>query len=250
MRSISGLPISPTASSATRRSRGSRSWSPAAGDRYVAFETWCTHAECPLGDGWLEGEAIRCACHGVALLARRTVPSLEGPARRSDRHRGGVGDRRRTRGRRHLYAARVSLRLDVTREQALERAAEIVAEGWRELRPRPRERAADRRPAQGAARGGAARGADERARGARGRAPGARRVDRPDASSLLRLRRLVGARDRRARRPARLVLRRQPRGVGGGRDRGRGSGDPLGGGVRRLPGRRAGRSRAAAPSRT
>jgi aromatic-L-amino-acid decarboxylase len=29
-----------------------------------------------------------------------------------------------------IYAARVSLRLDVTREQALERAAEIVAEGW------------------------------------------------------------------------------------------------------------------------
>ena len=86
-----------------------------------------------------------------------------------------------------------------------------------------------------AARGGAARGADRRSRGARGRAPGPRRVDRPDAPALLRLRRLVGPRDRRARRPPCLVLRRQPGGVGGGGDGDRGSGDPLGRRVRRLP---------------
>ena len=47
--------------------------------RYVAFETWCTHEECPLGDGWLEGEAIRCACHG-SLFSLVDGAVLEGPA--------------------------------------------------------------------------------------------------------------------------------------------------------------------------
>ncbi len=49
------------------------------GDRYVTFETWCTHDECPLGDGWLEGEAIRCACHG-SLFSLVNGAVLEGPA--------------------------------------------------------------------------------------------------------------------------------------------------------------------------
>jgi 3-phenylpropionate/trans-cinnamate dioxygenase ferredoxin subunit len=49
------------------------------GDRYVTFETWCTHAECPLGDGWLEGGAIRCACHG-SLFSLVDGAALEGPA--------------------------------------------------------------------------------------------------------------------------------------------------------------------------
>ena len=49
------------------------------GDRYVAFETWCPHQECPLSDGWLEGEAIRCACHG-ALFSLADGAPLEGPA--------------------------------------------------------------------------------------------------------------------------------------------------------------------------
>ncbi len=49
------------------------------GDRYVAFETWCTHEECPLSDGWLEGEAVRCACHGALFSLVNGVP-LEGPA--------------------------------------------------------------------------------------------------------------------------------------------------------------------------
>ena len=49
------------------------------GDNYVAFETWCTHDECPLSDGWLEGEAIRCACHG-ALFSLVDGTALEGPA--------------------------------------------------------------------------------------------------------------------------------------------------------------------------
>ena len=49
------------------------------GERYVAFEIWCTHEECPLSDGWLEGEAIRCACHG-ALFSLNDGAPLEGPA--------------------------------------------------------------------------------------------------------------------------------------------------------------------------
>jgi len=50
-----------------------------AGGRYVAFETWCSHEECPLGDGWLEGEAVRCACHG-ALFSLVDGTVIEGPA--------------------------------------------------------------------------------------------------------------------------------------------------------------------------
>jgi nitrite reductase/ring-hydroxylating ferredoxin subunit len=49
------------------------------GNSYVTFETWCPHAECPLGDGWLEGEAIRCACHG-SLFSLVNGAVLEGPA--------------------------------------------------------------------------------------------------------------------------------------------------------------------------
>jgi len=48
-------------------------------NRYVAFELWCTHEECPLTDGWLEGDAIRCACHGALFSLDSGVP-LEGPA--------------------------------------------------------------------------------------------------------------------------------------------------------------------------
>jgi nitrite reductase/ring-hydroxylating ferredoxin subunit len=49
------------------------------GGRYVAFETWCSHEECPLSDGWLDGDAIRCACHG-ALFSLSDGAALEGPA--------------------------------------------------------------------------------------------------------------------------------------------------------------------------
>ncbi len=49
------------------------------GGRYVVFETWCSHEECPLSDGWLEDEAIRCACHG-ALFSLVDGAALEGPA--------------------------------------------------------------------------------------------------------------------------------------------------------------------------
>ena len=44
-----------------------------------AVDAWCTHAECPLGDGWIEGTALRCACHG-ALFDLKTGEPLEGPA--------------------------------------------------------------------------------------------------------------------------------------------------------------------------
>ena len=43
------------------------------------MEAWCTHAECPLTDGWVEGTAIRCACHG-SLFDLTTGAPLEGPA--------------------------------------------------------------------------------------------------------------------------------------------------------------------------
>jgi 3-phenylpropionate/trans-cinnamate dioxygenase ferredoxin subunit len=49
------------------------------GADYVAFEVWCTHAECPLTDGWLEGTAVRCACHG-ALFELPSGAVLEPPA--------------------------------------------------------------------------------------------------------------------------------------------------------------------------
>ena len=48
-------------------------------DEWHAVETWCTHAECPLSDGWVDGRALRCACHG-ALFDLVTGDPLEGPA--------------------------------------------------------------------------------------------------------------------------------------------------------------------------
>jgi 3-phenylpropionate/trans-cinnamate dioxygenase ferredoxin subunit len=49
------------------------------GDAWYAVEAWCTHAECPLTDGWVEERAIRCPCHG-SLFALGTGEVLEGPA--------------------------------------------------------------------------------------------------------------------------------------------------------------------------
>jgi nitrite reductase/ring-hydroxylating ferredoxin subunit len=46
-----------------------------------AVEAWCTHAECPVSDGWVEGAAIRCPCHG-SLFDLATGEALEGPADR------------------------------------------------------------------------------------------------------------------------------------------------------------------------
>jgi nitrite reductase/ring-hydroxylating ferredoxin subunit len=49
------------------------------GGEVYAFEVWCTHADCPLTDGTLEGPAIRCACHGALFRLSDGVP-IEGPA--------------------------------------------------------------------------------------------------------------------------------------------------------------------------
>jgi 3-phenylpropionate/trans-cinnamate dioxygenase ferredoxin subunit len=64
------------------------------GGAWLAVDAWCTHAECPLTDGWLEGAAIRCACHG-ALFDLATGEPVEGPAEEAVRtHRTRVvGDR-------------------------------------------------------------------------------------------------------------------------------------------------------------
>ena len=50
-----------------------------AAGRWHVFDAYCTHAECPLTDGWLEGSAVRCACH-AALFDLETGTVLGGPA--------------------------------------------------------------------------------------------------------------------------------------------------------------------------
>ena len=50
-----------------------------AGAGWHAVEAWCTHAECPLSDGWVEGTSIRCPCHG-SLFDLETGEALDGPA--------------------------------------------------------------------------------------------------------------------------------------------------------------------------
>jgi nitrite reductase/ring-hydroxylating ferredoxin subunit len=45
----------------------------------AAFDEWCTHEECPLSDGWLEGRSVVCYCHNAAFdLETGTV--MRGPA--------------------------------------------------------------------------------------------------------------------------------------------------------------------------
>ena len=44
----------------------------------VAFDDMCTHEECPLSDGDLEGERIVCTCHGSEFDVR-TGAVLQGP---------------------------------------------------------------------------------------------------------------------------------------------------------------------------
>ena len=68
------------------------------GDRWFAFETWCTHAECPLTDGWLEGEAVRCACHG-SLFALADGCAARGAGDRADPDLSGRPPRRARAGR-------------------------------------------------------------------------------------------------------------------------------------------------------
>ena len=32
---------------------------------YLAFDSLCTHAECPLAGGYLDGTTVTCYCHGA-----------------------------------------------------------------------------------------------------------------------------------------------------------------------------------------
>ncbi|MGH3050335.1 MAG: Rieske (2Fe-2S) protein [Gaiellaceae bacterium] len=50
----------------------------AAGE-WFALDDWCSHEECPLSDGWVEGAAIVCNCHG-SQFDLRTGAALNGPA--------------------------------------------------------------------------------------------------------------------------------------------------------------------------
>ena len=40
------------------------------GGQYYALADACTHAECPLSDGQLEGEVLECPCHGSQFDVR------------------------------------------------------------------------------------------------------------------------------------------------------------------------------------
>jgi 3-phenylpropionate/trans-cinnamate dioxygenase ferredoxin component len=46
---------------------------------WVAFDNMCTHEECPLSDGDLEGDRIVCPCHSSAFDVR-TGAVRHGPA--------------------------------------------------------------------------------------------------------------------------------------------------------------------------
>jgi 3-phenylpropionate/trans-cinnamate dioxygenase ferredoxin subunit len=46
---------------------------------WFALDDWCSHEECPLSDGWVEGEKIVCHCHGSEFDVR-TGQALSGPA--------------------------------------------------------------------------------------------------------------------------------------------------------------------------
>jgi nitrite reductase/ring-hydroxylating ferredoxin subunit len=50
-----------------------------AGEEWYALDAWCTHADCPLTDGWVEERAIRCPCHASRFDLATGTP-LEGPA--------------------------------------------------------------------------------------------------------------------------------------------------------------------------
>jgi 3-phenylpropionate/trans-cinnamate dioxygenase ferredoxin component len=46
---------------------------------WVAFDNACTHEECPLSEGDLEGDRVTCFCHS-SVFDVRTGEVLEGPA--------------------------------------------------------------------------------------------------------------------------------------------------------------------------
>lgn len=45
----------------------------------AAFDEWCTHEECPLSDGDLDGDRVICSCHG-SEFDLRTGAVLNPPA--------------------------------------------------------------------------------------------------------------------------------------------------------------------------
>jgi nitrite reductase/ring-hydroxylating ferredoxin subunit len=50
-----------------------------AAGQWFAFADACTHHECPLSDGYLEGTTIECDCHG-SIFDLNTGAVLRGPA--------------------------------------------------------------------------------------------------------------------------------------------------------------------------
>jgi nitrite reductase/ring-hydroxylating ferredoxin subunit len=46
---------------------------------YLAVGDVCPHASCLLSDGWIEGEAVECGCHG-SMFSVRTGEVVQGPA--------------------------------------------------------------------------------------------------------------------------------------------------------------------------
>ncbi len=105
-----------------------------------------------------------------------------------------------------------------------------------ELRPVPARGARARRARARAPRRRTAGRARVGARGARRRGAHPGRVDRAAAAAVLRVHRVVGARDRRDRRPARAHVRHQPGRRRARRHADRAAGRALGERVRRLPG--------------
>jgi 3-phenylpropionate/trans-cinnamate dioxygenase ferredoxin subunit len=50
-----------------------------AGGALAAFDQWCSHEECPLADGDLEGDRVLCYCHSSEFDIW-TGAALRGPA--------------------------------------------------------------------------------------------------------------------------------------------------------------------------
>ena len=44
---------------------------------YYAVSEVCTHAECPLSEGYLDGEVVECSCHGSQFNVK--TGAVEGP---------------------------------------------------------------------------------------------------------------------------------------------------------------------------
>jgi nitrite reductase/ring-hydroxylating ferredoxin subunit len=57
---------------------------------YLAVGDVCPHASCLLSDGWLEGEAVECGCHG-SMFSVRTGKGRRRPGRRAGAHVPSAG---------------------------------------------------------------------------------------------------------------------------------------------------------------